>query len=97
MHINGFLELFYRSKWYDAWIQKVNCEFYCLKSQKGNLERNFRSLEGPFAFVEVRVALVTEAFQLLQHPQFFGQVGPVTSPSWGRKLGEERPKHPKHT
>lgn len=49
------------------------------------------------AFIEVRVASVNEAFQLLQHPQFFGQVGPVTSPSWGRKFGEKRPKHPMHT
>ena len=42
MHINGFLELFYRSKWYDALIQKVNCELYCLKSQKGNLDAGNR-------------------------------------------------------
>lgn len=79
------------------WIvlpQESKGKFGCWK--QGN-KRTFRSLEGPFASVEVRVASVTEAFQLLQHPQFFGQVGPVTSPSWGRKLGEERPKHPKHT
>lgn len=48
MHINGILKLSYRSKWYDALIQKVNCELYCLKSKKGNLDAGNRETKELF-------------------------------------------------